>query len=136
MLPTALLQPASHTNVAVTRNIQGGMNPGQAQKEVGNVIGEGTARKNLNPWTCTGTFLQFYNHSPKNPCNGQNARVMHRFDPEGGHHSRSINRASLRHSRCMHQAYLCCPVTYHGPRVLHPPKIPVHQLMSNAVGQY
>lgn len=65
------------------------------------------------------TFLQFYQDTTKDPCQGDYGRIMQRFDPE---HAASI-AAEVLFEQAMgaggtsHQAYFCCASTRRGPRV-------------------
>jgi hypothetical protein len=65
------------------------------------------------------TFLQFYEDTTKDPCNGDYSRIMQRFDPE----SPTVIAAELLLEQALgsvgtqHQAYLCCSSTRRGPRI-------------------
>jgi hypothetical protein len=64
-------------------------------------------------------FRQFYDDGTKDPCNGDYARIMSRFDPEVAPAvaSEVLLEQAVGSRSDVHQAYLCCTATRRGPRI-------------------
>jgi hypothetical protein len=71
------------------------------------------------------TFRQFYEDTSRDPCQGEYARIMQRFDPDTANPiaSEVLLEQALGTRSNVHQAYLCCASTRRGPRIfcLHSP---------------
>jgi hypothetical protein len=78
----------------------------------------------LAPMVRHATFASFYNDLTLDPCKGQYARIMGRFEPEQENRiPAEVLLEQALGAGCVPQAYLCCAATRRGPRlyVIHLP---------------
>jgi hypothetical protein len=105
-----------------------GGNLGRPQAQPGNLgqlpIAPAAAAGPL-PVTNPRTFQEFFADSTKDPCTGNYNRVMQRFEPENPNAAAQevLFNQAVNGSSNMHEAYLCCASTHHGPRIycIHSP---------------
>jgi hypothetical protein len=102
-IPQGIAQPASGIVVPPGPVGPVGILPNQAMPE------EQKAR----------TFVQLYEDTAKDPCNGDYSRIMQRFDPESPTvvAPETLLEQALGSVGTKPQAYFCCSATRRGPRI-------------------
>jgi hypothetical protein len=78
----------------------------------------GLLQQPLNGSSRHNAFASFYSDTTKDPCSGQYARIMNRFDPDQDNAIQAeVLLDQALGAGCVPQAYICCAATCRGPRI-------------------